>query len=135
LLLSSAPGLRGFDSPRKLCCISQDGLCRHELERVVMSDRTKLTLASLTVMMLLYRIGFPLSVLLFFFFLAEDGIRVATVTGVQTCALPISTPAPRLCSPRSCRSIPRTSSPSGCCPRSEERRVGKECRSRWSSDH
>src|SRR5207245_4258922 len=26
----------------------------------------------------------------FFFFQAEDGIRVATVTGVQTCALPIS---------------------------------------------
>src|SRR5207245_6229906 len=25
-----------------------------------------------------------------FFFQAEDGIRVATVTGVQTCALPIS---------------------------------------------
>src|SRR6266542_6036082 len=27
--------------------------------------------------------------MLFFFFQAEDGIRVATVTGVQTCALPI----------------------------------------------
>src|SRR2546430_3961580 len=27
---------------------------------------------------------------LFFFFQAEDGIRVLTVTGVQTCALPIS---------------------------------------------
>src|SRR5207245_3006244 len=27
-----------------------------------------------------------------FFFQAEDGIRVATVTGVQTCALPISLP-------------------------------------------
>src|SRR6516165_7314699 len=32
----------------------------------------------------------------FFFFQAEDGIRDLTVTGVQTCALPISTPgAPR----------------------------------------
>src|SRR5256886_11708419 len=29
--------------------------------------------------------------LLFFFFQAEDGIRDLTVTGVQTCALPIST--------------------------------------------
>src|SRR3989337_1894147 len=29
-------------------------------------------------------------VLSFFFFQAEDGIRYATVTGVQTCALPIS---------------------------------------------
>src|SRR2546430_8754084 len=30
-------------------------------------------------------------VLIFFFFQAEDGIRDLTVTGVQTCALPIST--------------------------------------------
>src|SRR5207245_7166265 len=29
-----------------------------------------------------------------FFIQAEDGIRDATVTGVQTCALPISNPAP-----------------------------------------
>src|SRR5207245_8627119 len=29
-----------------------------------------------------------------FFFQAEDGIRDATVTGVQTCALPISISAP-----------------------------------------
>src|SRR5215813_12768903 len=28
--------------------------------------------------------------MMFFFFQAEDGIRVADVTGVQTCALPIS---------------------------------------------
>src|SRR2546430_4201056 len=31
----------------------------------------------------------------FFFFQAEDGIRDLTVTGVQTCALPISRPARR----------------------------------------
>src|SRR2546430_4469352 len=31
---------------------------------------------------------------LFFFFQAEDGIRDLTVTGVQTCALPISTKSP-----------------------------------------
>src|SRR6266568_9557808 len=36
--------------------------------------------------------------LFFFFFQAEDGIRDGTVTGVQTCALPISRPT---CS-RSC---------------------------------
>src|SRR5256886_7519034 len=30
------------------------------------------------------------SVVMFFFFQAEDGIRDLTVTGVQTCALPIS---------------------------------------------
>src|SRR5438270_7254055 len=31
----------------------------------------------------------------FFFFQAEDGIRDLTVTGVQTCALPISAPYPK----------------------------------------
>src|SRR6266481_2378769 len=31
--------------------------------------------------------------IVFFFFQAEDGIRDGTVTGVQTCALPISSPA------------------------------------------
>src|SRR5690625_7380092 len=38
-----------------------------------------------------------LSVLIFFFFFqAEDGIRAGHVTGVQTCALPISSPSNRL---------------------------------------
>src|SRR5690554_7782336 len=32
---------------------------------------------------------------MFFFFQAEDGIRDADVTGVQTCALPISKPKQR----------------------------------------
>src|SRR2546430_8459725 len=41
-----------------------------------------------------------------FFFQAEDGIRDLTVTGVQTCALPICARARR-----SCRSIATTSSP------------------------
>src|SRR3989449_7043052 len=36
------------------------------------------------------------SLFLFFFFQAEDGIRDVAVTGVQTCALPISPPATRL---------------------------------------
>src|SRR6266481_1324520 len=36
--------------------------------------------------------------LLFFFFQAEDGIRDGTVTGVQTCALPISGDRYLLCS-------------------------------------
>src|SRR5260370_12683357 len=35
-----------------------------------------------------------LSVLFFFFFQAEDGIRDSSVTGVQTCALPISETPP-----------------------------------------
>src|SRR2546430_7115197 len=34
----------------------------------------------------------------FFFFQAEDGIRDLTVTGVQTCALPISRGCPRAAS-------------------------------------
>src|SRR5204862_5793349 len=91
----------------------------------------------------------------FFFFQAEDGIRDLYVTGVQTCALPISD-APTSCvrrrrqagsiasiSPRASRSGPRRSArPTGTpaelrswstASRSEERRVGKECRSRWSS--
>src|SRR5438445_12430095 len=68
-----------------------------------------------------------------FFFQAEDGIRDIGVTGVQTCALPISsarasgrtTASTRRTRPGSVRSSP---------PRSEERRVGKECRSRRTPD-
>src|SRR2546430_7305274 len=40
----------------------------------------------------------------FFFFQAEDGIRDLTVTGVQTCALPISRASPLRCSPGRCAS-------------------------------
>src|SRR3712207_8945833 len=86
-----------------------------------------------------------------FFLQAEDGIRDIGVTGVQTCALPIS----RRCSPgwsaaRRARTLAsptppgRPSSPSSPAagerapahrPRSEERRVGEECRSRGAPDH
>src|SRR6478736_8695079 len=37
-----------------------------------------------------------ISMFIFFFFQAEDGIRDLTVTGVQTCALPISPSSPKL---------------------------------------
>src|SRR5256885_828451 len=77
----------------------------------------------------------------FFFFQAEDGIRDYKVTGVQTCALPIYTrpsrqryhsPASRRCS----WSLPHPPHhPKKWSERSEERRVGKECRSRWSPYH
>src|SRR5437764_5690887 len=40
------------------------------------------------------RVFSSLLVSLFFFFQAEDGIRDTSVTGVQTCALPISALAP-----------------------------------------
>src|SRR2546422_6999660 len=95
----------------------------------------------------------------FFFFQAEDGIRDVAVTGVQTCALPISIGATTSRLPfghhganhpvqdlRTGR-VAITSqnhefqvdeasitSDSGFV-RSEERRVGKECRSRWSPYH
>src|SRR5439155_15531672 len=87
--------------------------------------------------------------LFFFFFQAEDGIRDGHVTGVQTCALPIWRTSSRTCRDRArfCKSAARnagrkcrgpgpgrspyaTSCNGG--TRSEERRVGKECRSRWS---
>src|SRR5437868_14240577 len=64
-----------------------------------------------------------------FFFQAEDGIRDRNVTGVQTCALPIYS--------RSTLTAPETSSSLqdsfklAATNRSEERRVGKECRFRW----
>src|SRR2546430_3533564 len=99
-------------------------------------------------------------VFLVFFFQAEDGIRDLTVTGVQTCALPIWTsgwrgehasarlgPADRVrgggvSRPRSThRHEPRAGPRAGSAhradrtERSEERRVGKECRSRWSPYH
>src|SRR2546430_16326445 len=108
----------------------------------------------------------------FFFFQAEDGIRDLTVTGVQTCALPISI------IDGDCIRLPDGLAATGArvtresladqlesarqnlsgeldafarntleylaeekallldpVHRSEERRVGKECRSRWSPYH
>src|SRR5438034_11399100 len=85
----------------------------------------------------------------FFFFQAEDGIRDHCVTGVQTCALPISgrrrgtvganvaaeeraeiTAALGRCG--DCGDLRATVTAAGTLvrKRSEERRVGKECRSR-----
>src|SRR5207248_6809622 len=82
-------------------------------------------------------------VFFFFFFQAEDGIRDRTVTGVQTCALPISgirwiTMPISADGPEGtealCEGMPGKLY-KDCRGRSEERRVGKECRSRWSPDH
>src|SRR3712207_7822499 len=96
-----------------------------------------------------------------FFFQAEDGIRDIGVTGVQTCALPISRDVlishaegfifrktakeKRLlvlsfsgtCRLTKSASVSRVSLSTSSIPvsRSEERRVGKECRSRWSPYH
>src|SRR3712207_8406937 len=94
-----------------------------------------------------------------FFFQAEDGIRDIGVTGVQTCALPIygaplATPThdmilgtyfltygedeDKLAAIDAATHEPtvhvfRTAQEAEL--RSEERRVGKECRSRWSPYH
>src|SRR5690554_7529636 len=100
--------------------------------------------------------------LCFFFFQAEDGIRDADVTGVQTCALPISEDflrdraqvdrnsiqplpnsrkiyvtgsRPDIRVPMREISLADTPTAFGGEPRSEERRVGKECRARLSPDH
>src|SRR5687767_15673164 len=103
---------------------------------------------------------FYLIFIFFFFFQAEDGIRDKLVTGVQTCALPILptiSPTSRDPSTRpmsantptgstrrsrwwaSISSLRPKSASSPCAsarrPRSEERRVGKECRCRWSPEH
>src|SRR5437879_12883998 len=75
----------------------------------------------------------PLLLSLPFFFQAEDGIRDTSVTGVQTCALPILHGGPGLNVPaRGDRAFGVAAVPEG--TRSEERRVGKECRSRWWPD-
>src|SRR5256885_4436655 len=95
----------------------------------------------------------------FFFFQAEDGIRDYKVTGVQTCALPICFFAGASIAHLAGRAIYRgmgaggygggrqeaatgrgrrawcTRVLRGMAARSEERRVGKECRSRWSPYH
>src|SRR2546430_4218722 len=54
-----------------------------------------------------YRGLIRLQYFFFFFFQAEDGIRDLTVTGVQTCALPISTHTPSSF-PSSCSSKRRS---------------------------
>src|SRR3712207_8843477 len=77
----------------------------------------------------------------FFFFQAEDGIRDIGVTGVQTCALPIfsfwlsveTEGAGTLVAEET--EVWLDSNFDTDAMRSEERRVGKECRSRWSPYH
>src|SRR5699024_12213276 len=90
----------------------------------------------------------------FFFFQAEDAIRDRNVTGVQTCALPISNgpsthsdvadacPGPAVSLGGSKRASSASAAPSSTQlqttsndSRSEERRVGKERITRYSSKH
>src|SRR5690606_40909803 len=102
------------------------------------------------------RTGVPESLTCLFFFQAEDGIRDFHVTGVQTCALPISTARlfpticwrpsfsntrrgplqTRGCRSRACWSLPTVERSSWMrSTRSEERRVGKGCRLRTEAGH
>src|SRR5438093_4457323 len=70
---------------------------------------------------------------LFFFFQAEDGIRAWSVTGVQTCALPIYVEPQFVGAEREVAEGRAHERERQAVLRSEERRVGKECRSRWSA--
>src|SRR3712207_7158833 len=110
---------------------------------------------SFTYIMIVYYAFF--SLFFFFFFQAEDGIRDIGVTGVQTCALPIygctfrtrgSSYSASVVGARPPFSVATiwfsgwarhsAASNASCLffeNRSEERRVGKECRSRWSPYH
>src|SRR5690606_40658573 len=102
-------------------------------------------------------------IVFFFFFQAEDGIRDFHVTGVQTCALPIYEPfalgqllngscesstktffgriAVRICAlvldttEQPLVVLVRVVEAGNSTARSEERRVGKECRCRWWAYH
>src|SRR5438132_6349736 len=75
---------------------------------------------------------------IFFFFQAEDGIRDHCVTGVQTCALPIFANRSEASAVEAAidRAVAIAEGVTLAKDlgnlRSEERRVGKECRSRWS---
>src|SRR2546425_10019157 len=76
----------------------------------------------------------------FFFFQAEDGIRDKLVTGVQTCALPISAnDASGRTDGALVRTLPTSALASravaGLGSRSGEGRVGEEGRSWWGAGH
>src|SRR5437660_3688359 len=87
-----------------------------------------------------YLLRFRLFCFFFFFFQAEDGIRDGHVTGVQTCALPISA------YPEAAHREERLYALGDPTRRAifelladgaqiGRGRVGKECRSRWSPYH
>src|SRR5256885_3916945 len=117
----------------------------HHDSRVAKAEPAKMTSGRVTLV-------------LFFFFQAEDGIRDYKVTGVQTCALPISEAYGFVNVPGQGQHVllfllPLLTAgittfymfrmwfmtfkgpPRDAHVRSEERRVGKECRSRWSPYH
>src|SRR5699024_11694067 len=98
----------------------------------------------------LYILTLSIVIFCFFFFQAEDGIRDRNVTGVQTCALPIcvqsdyrnhASSSPGMISKIGLNTVVDPRHSGGKMNdvteedlRSEERRVGKECRSRWARE-
>src|SRR5690348_17581695 len=115
-----------------------------------------------------FRFGIYYFFFFFFFFQAEDGIRDGRVTGVQTCAHPISLERSPALEAEVCyeygvfkhhlgqrdearaylerarelyeavggaATLERVRVELEQLTRSEERRVGKECRCRWSAEH
>src|SRR5690606_41119525 len=78
-----------------------------------------------------------INLLFSFFFQAEDGIRDFHVTGVQTCALPIYGAGPQRGDVGAGVGFAHADAPhvGAGQDRSEERRVGKECRSRRARSH
>src|ERR1039457_3378532 len=116
-----------------------DELCKRAVENVG-NPTVLVTLISRRVRQLhagVGGLGRPLVIgPLIFFFQAEDGIRDYKVTGVQMCSSdlcrlpPLHSPV----GPPQVRTVPRPPAVTGA-PRSEERRVGKECRSRRSPYH
>src|SRR4029079_19821754 len=98
--------------------------------RACCADRTQLLMPLLSARTLARR-------RLFLFFQAEHGIRDKLVPGVQTCALPIC--SGWLLGEPSTFGQDGVARPGGRSPatvsRSEEPRVGRECRSRWARAH
>src|SRR5439155_12982035 len=86
------------------------------------------------------RMTLLVSVLATFFFQAEDGIRDGHVTGVQTCALPISPPDGRESIVHdidqwACRVKFDPANEKGKKTKIGRASCRKECRSRWSPDY
>src|SRR5256884_2067696 len=134
--------------------------CRSDMTRDSSNESQKSIVAAITSIVVIKLCCMHYDISCFFFFQAEDGIRDVAVTGVQTCALPIfdslmdaqmrsfdftqrkkafdevqailaeELPMIYTISPFSYAAIR-----SDIANRSEERRVGKECRSRWSPYH
>src|SRR5689334_23708720 len=130
-------------------------MMRYVVIAKILGESVQFGWIAICIMMVIIILILYLFILFFFFFQAEDGIRDGTVTGVQTCALPISYSLDGLASIVQLEVRRFTHQRLTCLAhakvgihtlvylaqaesamdlaercRSEERRVGKECRSR-----